>query len=205
MSYLVLVRHGESTWNKEGLWTGLKNVSLSQKGEEEAVLAGANIKNIKFNIGFTSVLKRAFDTIKIIKTVIDQNELPVIENKALNERDYGDFTGKNKWKIKAEVGDEEFLKIRRSWDYQIPNGESLKDVYDRVVPYFQNKILPYLKEGKNILVSAHGNSLRALIKYLENISDSQISNLEIATGEIYIYSIDQNGNVISKQVKNTSS
>ncbi|MBI3069894.1 MAG: 2,3-bisphosphoglycerate-dependent phosphoglycerate mutase [Candidatus Levybacteria bacterium] len=120
---------------------------------------------------------------------------------SLNERDYGEFTGKNKWQIKEEVGDEEFLKIRRGFDHPIPGGETLKDVFSRVVPYYQAQILPYLKNGKNVLIVAHGNSLRALVKYLENISDADISGLEIETGEILIYEIDQNEAVISKNRK----
>lgn len=200
MAYLVLVRHGESEWNAKDLWTGWSDIPLSGKGREEAKKAAVLIKGIKFDIGFTSKLKRAKETLDIIKREI-QNSLPVIEDSALNEKNYGDFTGKNKWQVKKEVGDGQFLKIRRSWDYQIPNGESLKDVYQRTIPYYLKEILPKLKEGNNTIISAHNNSLRALIKYLENISDAEIPNLEMATGEVYIYNIDKNGKVISKEIK----
>ncbi|OGH16101.1 MAG: hypothetical protein A3C22_00295 [Candidatus Levybacteria bacterium RIFCSPHIGHO2_02_FULL_37_10] len=199
MAYLVLVRHGESIWNAKGLWTGWADIELSEKGIEEAKKAGSLIKDIKFNICYTAKLKRAKETLREIINELNLKEIPVIENETLNERDYGDFTGKNKWEIKKEVGDEKFKLIRRGWDYPIPKGESLKDVYNRVVPYFENNIFPNIKTGKNVLISASGNSLRTLIKYLEKISDTDISNLELATGEIYIYQIDEKGNIISKE------
>lgn len=198
MAYLALVRHGQSEWNAKGLWTGFTNVSLNDKGREEAKMAANALKNIHFDLAFTSLLKRAKETYEIIKDVLNFKNIPLFEDVALNERDYGIFTGKNKWKVKKEVGEEEFLKIRRSWDYPIPNGESLKDVYNRVVPYYQTKILPELKIGKNVIVSASGNSIRALVKYLENISDEEIAKLEIATGEIYLYQIDDEGEIVSK-------
>lgn len=200
MAYLVLVRHTESEWNAKGLWTGLTDISLSADGKEKARLAASKLKTIRFDVTFTSVLKRSTETLAEIKAALNA-DFPIIENKSLNERDYGEFTGKNKWKIKEQVGEEEFLKIRRGWDQPIPKGETLKDVYNRVVPYYQAQILPYLKNGKNVLIVAHGNSLRALVKYLEDISDEQISNLEIATGEILIYEVDQNGKIISKNRK----
>lgn len=198
MAYLVLVRHTESEWNAKGLWTGLTDISLSAEGKEKARLTAGRLKNIRFDGAFTSALKRAKETLAEIKTALG-GDFPVIEDKALNERDYGVFTGKNKWGIQKQLGEEEFKKLRRGWNYPISSGETLKDVYDRVVPYYQAQILPYLKNGKNVLIVAHGNSLRALVKYLENISDEQISNLEIATGEILIYEIDQNGAIISKK------
>lgn len=200
MPKLVLVRHGESLWNAQGLWTGLTDIGLSEKGKEEARSAGELVRDIKFQTACTSVLKRAKETLSEIEAVLEV-KIPTFENTALNERDYGDYTGKNKWQIKEQLGEENFLQLRRSWDYPIPNGESLKDVYARVIPYYQNHILPELKNGKNVLVSAHGNSLRALIKYLENISDEKIPNLELATGEIYIYSMNNEGVVINKEIK----
>lgn len=199
MSYLVLVRHGESEWNAKGLWTGLTDIGLSEKGREESRQAVQALKEINFQIAFTSVLKRAKETLDEIKTQLVNKDFPIIENAALNERDYGDYTGKNKWQVKEQLGEEEFLKLRRSWDYPVPNGESLKDVYARAVPYYKEYILPELQKGKNVLVSAHGNSLRALVKFLDNIPDEEIANLEIATGEIYIYQMDKKGKIASKQ------
>ncbi len=200
MAKLVLIRHGESEWNEKGLWTGLTDISLSDKGREEAKKAAEQIQDIPFEYVFTSPLKRAIETYEIIKDTLGLS-LVQTENAALNERDYGDFTGKNKWDIQKEIGEEEFKKIRRGWDEKIPNGETLKDVYNRVAPFYSTEIEPLLKAGKNVLVVAHGNSLRALVKLLENISDEEIKNIEIATGEVWIYSIDGNGQVENKIVK----
>lgn len=199
MANLILVRHGESLWNEKGLWTGWTDIGLSEKGKEEARLAGEKLKGLSIDIAYTSILLRAKQTLDEIKSVLGI-DVPTFEDKALNERNYGVFTGKNKWEIQKQVGPEQFKKIRRGWDVPIESGESLKDVYQRTVPYFEKEILPKLKEGKNILISAHGNSLRALVKYLENISDQEIPNLEIATGQIYIYSINSQGTIISKQI-----
>ncbi len=199
MSYLVLVRHGQSKWNKEGLWTGWTDIELDEKGKEVGRKDGELLKNIHFDISFTSKLKRAQQTLAEIKKVV--GDIPTEESATLNERNYGVYTGKNKWEIEKEVGEEEFLKIRRGWDVPIKDGETLKDVYGRVVPYYEQNIFPEIKKGKNILVSAHGNSLRALVKYLENISDEQIPNIELQTGEIYIYQMDENGKIISKEIK----
>lgn len=201
MSYLILARHGESQWNAKGLWTGLTDIALSEKGKEEAKAAAQKIKDLPIDELFTSTLSRAKDTGTIILDTIGKNNIPTTQNPALNERDYGNFTGKNKWEIQKMVGEEKFREIRRSFDFQIPNGESLKQVYERVVPYYQSTILPKLKSGTNILISAHGNSLRALIKFLENISDTDIPNLELPTGGIYVYQIDQNGTVSSKEIR----
>lgn len=202
MAYLVLVRHGESEWNAKGLWTGWTDVSLSEKGHEEAKKAGEVLKDIHFDLAYTSSLKRAQQTLDEIKKVISQDP-PTTANNALNERDYGDMTGKNKWQIKEQVGEEEFTRLRRSWNYPPPNGESLKMVYERVLPYYEKEILPNVKVGKNIIVAAHGNSLRALIKYLNNISDADISNFELATGGVYVYQLDNDGKVINKELRVT--
>ncbi|MBI2074982.1 MAG: 2,3-diphosphoglycerate-dependent phosphoglycerate mutase, partial [Candidatus Levybacteria bacterium] len=196
MAYLILIRHGESEWNAQGLWTGLTDIPLSEKGKQEAQKAVEMLKNIPLNIAYTSTLSRAKETLEIIKKSLRLNNLPTIESQTLNERDYGVYTGKNKWEIKEKLGEEEFKKLRRSFDYPIKNGESLKDVYNRVIPYYKTEILPKLIEGKSVIISAHGNSLRSLVKFLENISDNDISNLEIATGEIYIYQIDENGKIV---------
>ena len=203
MAYLVLVRHGESEWNAKGLWTGWTDIGLSEKGFEEAQEAGEAIQDIHFDYAFVSDLLRAKQTLEKIQEATGQTEVVIISDPALKERNYGDMTGKNKWEIRKQVGDEEFQKLRRSWDYPPPNGESLKMVYERVIPYYQEKILPLLKEEKNVLISAHGNSLRALIKYLEKISDDAISNLEMPTGGVYLYQLDQQGNVINKEIRTT--
>lgn len=200
MAALVLVRHGESEWNAKGLWTGWTDVNLSENGREEACKAGELLKDIHFDVAYTSDLKRAQQTLDGIQEVLGTQLIPT-QTKELNERSYGDYTGKNKWEIKEQVGEEKFQRIRRSWDYPPPNGESLKMVYERVIPYYEAEILPKLKEGKNVIIAAHGNSLRALIKYLDNISDEDIPMLEMATGSMYVYELDEDGKVINKEIR----
>lgn len=203
MAYLVLVRHCESEDNVKGLWSGWRNPSLTEKGHEEARQAGELLKDMHFDAAFTSDLTRAQETLADIKQTLGMEDLPTAQTPSLKEKNYGDYAGKNKWEIKEKVGDEEFLKIRRSWDYQIPNGESLKQVYERVMKYYLTTILPLLEKNKNILVVIHGNSMRAFVKLLDKIPDADIPKLEIATGEIYIYTIDRDGNVIHKEKRAT--
>lgn len=200
MAYLVLIRHGESEWNAKGLWTGLKDIGLSAKGHEEATHAANQLKDIHFDVAYASKLKRAQQTLHDILQTLHQ-EVPIHTSETLNERDYGVYTGKNKWEVKKEIGDEKFLQLRRSWDHPIPQGESLKDVFNRAVPYYKEHILKDLEQGKNVLVSAHGNSLRALVKYLERISDNEIPKLELATGEVYVYTINKQGKVENKEIR----
>lgn len=200
MAYLVLVRHGQSRWNARGLWTGWKDILLTQKGRAESRHAANYLKDIDFQIAYVSKLRRAKETLFEIIQKLEENKIPIIENTALNERNYGDFTGQNKWELKKLFGLKKFLKIRRSWDFPIPHGETLKVVYHRVVPFYDEHILPKLKKGENVLIVAHGNSLRALIKHLEQISVEDISSLELQTGEVYLYEINRAGEVVSKQV-----
>lgn len=200
MAYLVLVRHGKSQWNKDGLWTGWTDIPLAPEGVEEAKRAGEALIHIGFDLAYTSDLIRAQQTLDEILKVIHQENIPVIQAPEIKERNYGDYTKKNKWELKAEKGEDEFQKIRRAWDYPPPNGESLKMVYERVIPYYEHEILPKLKDGKNVLVAAHGNSLRALVKYLDHISDTDIESLEFGLGEAYVYDIDSSGNVKSKEI-----
>lgn len=200
MAQLILVRHGQSEWNALGQWTGWTDVSLNDQGKMDAKQAGEAIKDIHIDRAFVSALKRAQQTLDEIKKVTGQNPETIISEK-VNERDYGDLTGKNKWKIREEYGDDQFMRWRRSWDEPIPNGESLKDVYARVIPYYEETILPYLKQGENVIIAAHGNSLRALVKYLEHISDDEVSTLEIGLGEIYLYTLDTDGKIIAKEIR----
>lgn len=196
---LVLVRHGESQWNAKDLWTGWTDIGLTEKGKQEARRAGDKLKDIAFDAAYTSRLSRAKETLKIILDTIGQSAIPVYESEAINERNYGIYTGKNKFEIRKMIGDEAFLHIRRGWDYPIPQGESLKQIYERVAPYYEKEILPHLQSGKNILIAAHGNSLRALMKYLEHISDEDIARVELATGEVVVYHIDSVGNVLFQE------
>ena len=186
---LVLVRHGQSEWNKLNLFTGWKDPNLTQQGIAEASQAGEKLKDmsIKFDLMYTSVLQRAQLTGTIILEKLDQLNIPIEKNVNLNERDYGDLTGMNKDQARAEFGEEQVHIWRRCYDVPPPGGESLKNTYDRVVPYFKDKVLAQLESGKNILIAAHGNSLRSLVKYIENISEENILKFEIATGEPLFY------------------
>ena len=181
-NYLVLVRHGQSEWNEKNLFTGWKDPGLTQKGVEEAKKAGYQLNKLglNFDIMHTSGLIRAQLTGQIIFDILGQDNLEIIENQALNERDYGKLTGLNKDEAREKFGVDQVQIWRRSYDTPPPGGESLKDTYNRVIPYFESEILPLMKD-KNVLISAHGNSLRALVKYLDKISEEDIIKLEIAT------------------------
>ena len=188
---LVLVRHGQSEWNAKNLFTGWKDPSLTNKGKEEAKKAGEKIKekNINFDIHFTSELKRAQFTGKIILSEISQESTETIKNIALNERDYGDLSGLNKDESREKWGEKQIHIWRRSFDQPPPGGESLKDTADRVIPYFEQVIEPKIDQNKNVLICAHGNSLRALVMHIENISPEEIVKIEIATGEPIFYKV----------------
>ena len=192
-NFLVLVRHGQSEWNEKNLFTGWKNPTLTEQGVEEARKAGSKIKsiNLDFDLHFTSELLRAQITGEIIQREIDQ-QIKTIKNIALNERDYGDLSGLNKDEARKKWGEKQVHLWRRSYDTPPPGGESLKDTSERVIPYFNKTIKPELKMKKNILITAHGNSLRALVKNIEDIAATDIVKLEIATGEPIIYSFSNN-------------
>ncbi|MBI3955052.1 2,3-bisphosphoglycerate-dependent phosphoglycerate mutase [Candidatus Gottesmanbacteria bacterium] len=198
-SRLILVRHGESNWNARGLWTGWKDIDLSEKGRQEAKSAGAVIKDIAVDLAITSDLKRAYHTLSIISQVLNYPNLKIIKDKNVRERNYGKYTGLSKWKIKADLGDEKFTEIRRGWDVAIPEGESLKDVYKRVLINYNMHILPAIKKARNVLYVTHGNTNRALIKHLEKISDDKISSIEMLTGEVIVYQMDISGKVHAKE------
>ena len=200
MGKLVLVRHGQSQWNLENRFTGWVDVDITKLGEEEAHRAGRELKGIKFDLAFTSLLKRAQETLKIILDEIGQPNLPTEKDVALNERHYGDLQGMNKAETAKKYGDEQVHIWRRSFDIQPPNGESLKDTAARTLPYFNEKILPAAAAGKNILVSAHGNSLRAIVMGLEKLTPEQILKVEIGTGRPIIYDIGTKGEVLKKTV-----
>ena len=198
---LILVRHGQSEWNEKNLFTGWENPGLTDKGMHEAKVAGSLIKNlgIKFDYMFTSALIRAQLTGSTILENLDQTEINIIKNKALNERFYGDLQGLNKDECRKKWGDEKVQIWRRSYDKGPPGGETLKETGERVLPYYLEEILPLILENNNIIIAAHGNSLRSLIKYLDDISDEDIVKLEIPTGAPIHYVFDQSGKVISKQ------
>ena len=193
-NFLVLVRHGQSEWNAKNLFTGWKNPDLTSDGKKEAINAGSLIKerNIQFSMMFTSALKRAQITGQIILDGIEQPNIEVVKDEALNERDYGDLSGLNKDDARKEWGEEQVHIWRRSFDIPPPGGESLKDTAERVLPFFNSSILPKIIEGKNILVAAHGNSLRSLVMQLDDLSKEEVIALEIPTGAPIIYSFEGN-------------
>jgi 2,3-bisphosphoglycerate-dependent phosphoglycerate mutase len=216
MSKLILIRHGESVWNKKNVFTGWVDVPLSQNGITEAIKAGEQLADIYFDIAFTSVQVRAIETTMIVLaqsksdqtplvvhregkmkewTVIYSKEmvqsiLPVYCDIHLNERYYGELQGKNKAETAKEYGDEQVHQWRRSYDIPPPQGECLKDTAERTIPFFRDHILPHLETGKNVLVSAHGNSLRSIVMFIEDLTNEQILNVEIPTGKPILYNFE---------------
>jgi 2,3-bisphosphoglycerate-dependent phosphoglycerate mutase len=215
MIKLVLVRHGQSAWNLENRFTGWTDVDLSEQGVEEAIEAGKVLKEngYTFDVAYTSVLKRANRTLDIILEELNEKDIPIHKHWRLNERHYGALQGLNKKETADKYGDEQVHIWRRSYDVQppalddnderyldmkkdykeyIPHTECLKDTVERVIPYWESDILPSLKDNKKVIIVAHGNSLRGLIKYLDNISDDEIVGLEIPTGNPLVYELDDN-------------
>ncbi|MFT4204534.1 MAG: 2,3-bisphosphoglycerate-dependent phosphoglycerate mutase [Chitinophagaceae bacterium] len=196
MPQLVIVRHGQSQWNLENRFTGEVDIDLTEQGKAEAHAAGEKLKEYLFDTAFTSALKRAQETLQIILEVTGETNIPIIADKALNERNYGNLQGLNKAETAQKFGDEQVHIWRRSYDISPPGGESLKDTYNRVIPYYKKYIEPKLKAGKDILIVAHGNSLRALAKFLEHIDDKEISEFNIPTGVPKLYVLDAELNVV---------
>jgi 2,3-bisphosphoglycerate-dependent phosphoglycerate mutase len=202
MPLLILVRHGESEWNLQNRFTGWVDVDLSPRGVEEAHRAGKILKekNYKIDAVFTSALKRAIRTTEIILQELGLDGMHYEKNQALNERHYGDLQGMNKTEIGEKYGFDQLKIWRRSYDVAPPGGESLKDTQERVLPYYHQHIEPLLKQRKNVLISAHGNSLRALVMYLEKLSKEEVLELNIPTGVPYVYELDENLNIKNKMI-----
>ncbi len=198
---LVLVRHGESEWNKLNLFTGWRDPDLTEKGVAEARRAGQLLKEqgLHFDLAFTSVLKRAQRTLSLILAELGQDGLETIKDQALNERDYGELSGLNKDDARKKWGEDQVLIWRRSFDVPPPGGESLKDTAARTLPYYEKAIWPQVKAGKNIIVAAHGNSLRSMIMKLDRLTPEQILKVELGTGVPVIYRLDDAGGVIEKR------
>ena len=198
---LVLVRHGESEWNKKNLFTGWRDVDLTEAGIAEARAAGRKLKaqGLRFDVAFTSALIRAQHSLDLMLEELRQQAIPVFKDQALNERDYGDLVGLNKDDARAKWGAEQVLIWRRSYDVAPPGGESLKDTAARVLPYYIGEMLPRLLRGDNVLAAAHGNSLRALVMVLERLSPQQIVKREIATGLPLIYRLNADSTVAEKR------
>ncbi|MDH5666673.1 MAG: 2,3-bisphosphoglycerate-dependent phosphoglycerate mutase [Nitrospira sp.] len=197
MSRLILLRHGESQWNLENRFTGWVDVPLSPRGIQEAKDAGDKLKEFVFDRAFTSVLSRANETLRLALETIGQTHIPIEKDKALNERMYGELQGLNKAETAEKYGDAQVKIWRRSYDVPPPGGESLKDTANRVLPYYENTIKPYLSKGETILIAAHGNSLRALVMELEQLSREEVLELNIPTGAPLLYELDDNGKVIA--------
>src|SRR5246500_3727100 len=197
---LVLVRHGQSEWNLKNLFTGWRDVDLTEQGVTEAREAGRKLKAqvLTFDIAYTSALKRAQRTLGLMLEELGQTKIPIIKDQALNERDYGDLSGLNKDDARKKWGEEQVHIWRRSYDIAPPGGESLKDTLARTLPYYVTEILPRVLRGERTLVSAHGNSLRALIMVLEKLSPEGILKRELATGVPIIYRLNADATVASK-------
>lgn len=199
---LTLVRHGQSEWNQQKRFTGWRDPDLTPVGIQEAQDAGRKLLTLGIDIeaAFCSALQRARRTLDLILMEIDRQNVPVISSAALNERDYGDLSGMNKTEARERWGADQIHIWRRSYDVAPPNGESLKDTVDRVVPYFNATILPVVMQGKPAIVAAHGNSLRALTMALEQLTPDAVSSVEISTADLIIYKLDDGARIISKKI-----
>lgn len=195
MARLVLLRHGESQWNLENRFTGWVDVPLSPKGEQEACAAGEKLKGFRFDRAYTSVLKRAIDTLRIVLEITGQTNVPTEQDQALNERMYGDLQGLNKAETAQTYGEQQVKIWRRSYDVRPPGGESLKDTAERALPYYEKQIRPQILAGRTIIVTAHGNSLRALVMHLDQLTKEQVLELNIPTGAPLLYEFDATGAV----------
>lgn len=191
MPLLALVRHGQSTWNLENRFTGETDIPLTALGRDEARIAGTKLRDIPFAHGFTSILQRAIDTMTLLLEEAHQPNLPVTHNRALNERNYGQLQGKNKAEVAKQYGDVQVAIWRRSYATRPPGGESLADTAARVIPYYQREIGPLLKNRQNILIVAHGNSLRALVMFLEHLGEEAIADVDLPTGIPRRYVLDE--------------
>lgn len=200
MALLVLIRHGESQWNLENRFTGWVDVPLTEKGREEARRAGEKIRHLHFDKAYTSVLQRAKDTLDIVLKEIAQAGIPVAYDQALNERHYGDLQGLNKAETAEKFGKEQVHLWRRSYDVAPPGGESLKDTAARTLPYFHAHIVPDVRAGQNVLVSAHGNSLRSIVMELDRLTKEQVMELNLATGVPIVYEFDPDLRIRSKRI-----
>lgn len=205
MGTLIIARHHESDWNHKGLWTGLRDRHLTEYGFKKSEEMGKLISDIRIDYSFASMQVRSIETLSSMLEAKDQHRVPAEHASALNERDYGDYTEKNKWEMEKILGEAGWNNVRREWDCPVPNGETLKMVYARVVPFFLETILPHLKKGENVLMVSHGNAIRALTKYIEGIPDEKVRDIEMLFGQVLIYRLDDQGHMISKEVRKADS
>ncbi len=217
MAKLIIARHHESEWNKTGQWTGIRDRHLTEYGFQKSAEMGLLIKDIHIDAAFASMQVRSIETLSCMLEALNLTHVPTVHASALNERDYGDYTGKDKWQMHDLLGEDEWNKVRREWDYPVPNGETLRMVYDRVVPFYLQHILPLINgtacddkgcriEGeKTVLVVSHGNAIRALVKYIERIPDNEVVNIEMLFGGILIYDLDKEGHMVKKELRQVES
>jgi 2,3-bisphosphoglycerate-dependent phosphoglycerate mutase len=199
---LILARHHQSEYNKEGRWTGLHDPHLDAYGAMKSREMGSLIQDFDIHHAFTSALTRTKET---LRHMLGSGVCATHHAPELNERDYGELTGKNKWEVQAAIGEEAFKTLRRSWDHPMPGGESLRMVYERAMPFYTGTIVPHVMSENNVLIVGHGNTLRALIKHIESISDEDIAGVEMPFGAVYIYVIDSQGWMLEKEIRRIDS
>ena len=199
----MVARHHESMWNKLGVWTGSRDVHLTPYGVKMSYEMGLDVHDIRIQQAVCSTQCRTKETLDQMLAAMEQTDVPILRSAAINERDYGDFTGKNKLAMAEELGEGEFERLHRDYLHPIPHGESLKMVYERAVPFYLETILPMLRDGKNVLMVSHGNTIRALMKYIESISDDGIKDVEMIFGAVLIYRVDGEGKLVSRDERFT--
>lgn len=202
---LIIARHHESEWNKKGLWTGTRDVHLTEYGFLKSGEMGALLKDTRVDTAYASMQVRAIETLSCMLNTMGSYHVPTEYVHALDERDYGDYTGKNKWDMEELIGKEAFDHMRRDWEYAIPRGETLKDVYGRVVPFYATHVVPHLRAGRNVLIVSHGNALRALTMYLESVPPEKAAEVEMLFGAVVLYGVDDEGRMVSKDVRKVES
>lgn len=202
---LIIARHHESEWNKKGMWTGSRDVHLTEYGFLKSHEMGKLLEGERIDRAFASTQVRSLETLSCMLETLGLTDVPIVRASELNERDYGDYTGKNKWEMKEAVGEEVFNHMRRDWDYPIPNGETLQMVYERVVPFYVEVVVPLLAAGRNVLIVSHGNALRALMIYLESIPTEKAQDVAMLFGAVVLYQVDAEGKMVSKDVRETVS
>jgi 2,3-bisphosphoglycerate-dependent phosphoglycerate mutase len=205
MGKFIVVRHHESDWNHKGVWTGVRDRHLTEYGFTKSEEMGLLIKEFKIDHAFASMQVRSIETLSSMLETMEQYHVPTEHSSSLNERDYGDYTGKDKWEMEKVLGEDGWNAVRREWNCPVPNGETLQMVYARAVPFFIETVLPHLKKGENVLMASHGNAIRALMKYIENIPDDEVKHIEMLFGQVVVYELDGKGHIISKDIRKTES
>lgn len=202
---LIIARHHESEWNEKSMWTGTRDVHLTQYGFLKSNEMGTLLKGMRIDNAYASMQVRSIETLSCMLNTLGLYHIPIEHVHALDERDYGDYTGKNKWEMKEILGEEAFEHMRRDWDHPIPHGETLKMVYERVTPFYTNTVLPLLRAGKNVLIVSHGNALRALMTYIESISEDDVRHLEMLFGATVFYQVNDEGKMVQKEMRKVES